>query len=322
MEIKLIDSSNKEKYSALCSAKGTVFNTLEWLNLYGEALRIYGIFNNDRKLIGAFHLYTAKMGGILTHIKNPPFTPHIGLFFDSQSGTKANALSFEKSIAAALSDFFNQLNCQIFTIALPSSFVDTQAFIWDKYKVIPNYSYVLDLTLSEEELLKNLASDKRNSINKAEKDKVSVKYCDDKKLVKQMVENTYSRKAKTLNEAIVNKILFEFATKKNSFGYTADANGKTSALSFCIHDQNTAYYLLGGYDNQNKHQGAGVLALWNCILHAKKMGLKKFDFEGSMIPQVEKYFRGFGGDLIPYYTLNKANLLLESALKFVKRESF
>lgn len=322
MEIKILESSFKEKYTSICAAQGTVFSTLKWLDIYDDALTVYGIFNNDNKLIGGFHVYKTKMAGMITHLKNPPFTPHIGLFYENQSGTKANALSFEKTISNCLAEFFNQLPYQIFTVALPSNCTDTQSFIWTKFKVVPNYSYHLDLTLSEADLLKNLASDKRNSINKAEKDKVTVSLCSDRNVVKQMVENTYSRKAKSLNENIVNKILFQFSSAENSFGYSASVNNTISALSYCIHDQHSAYYLLGGYDNQNKHQGAGVLALWNCILHAKKLGLKKFDFEGSMIPQVEKYFRGFGGDLVPYYTLNKANIVLETALKFVKRESF
>jgi Acetyltransferase (GNAT) domain len=320
--VKKLDASFHSNYSALCQSKGSIFNSLEWLSLYGEALELYGLFNKDHKLIGGFHLYKTKIGGFLTHYKNPPFTPNIGLFFENQSSNKANSLSYNKSIAAACADFFEQLNYQILTLATPNHFIDTQPFIWKNFKVIPNYTYHIDLLLSEEELLKNLSSDKRNSINKAAKDKVSVELCTDKKQVLQMVEMTYSRKAKALNDKIVKSILFDFATDKNSFAYVAYVDNKPSALSFCIHDNNSAYYLLGGYDTANKHQGAGVLALWQCMLHAKNAGLKKFDLEGSMIPQVEKYFRGFGGDLIPYFTLNKADFLIESLLKFTKRSTF
>lgn len=56
--------------------------------------------------------------------------------------------------------------------------------------------------------------------------------------------------------------------------------------------------------------------------HAKNLGLKYFDFERSMIPQIERYFRGFGGQLTPYYRINKAKLPFEILLKFFKRESF
>ena len=58
------------------------------------------------------------------------------------------------------------------------------------------------------------------------------------------------------------------------------------------------------------------------IRHAKELGLKTFDFEGSVIPAIERYFRGFGGKLTPYYRVNKAWLPLEMALKLVKRQLF
>ncbi len=41
-----------------------------------------------------------------------------------------------------------------------------------------------------------------------------------------------------------------------------------------------------------------------------------------MFESIEKYFRAFGGDLVPYYRINKAFLPLEILLKFIKRELF
>jgi endo-alpha-1,4-polygalactosaminidase (GH114 family) len=45
--------------------------------------------------------------------------------------------------------------------------------------------------------------------------------------------------------------------------------------------------------------------MWKSILKAKQMNLKIFDFEGSMLPNVERYFREFGGNLVPYYSCEK-----------------
>lgn len=84
----------------------------------------------------------------------------------------------------------------------------------------------------------------------------------------------------------------------------------------------TTYYLLGGYDPATKHGGAGILCMWQSILHAKGVGLDTFDFEGCMLPEVERFFRGFGADLVPYFTVNKAWLPLEFMLKIFKRERF
>ncbi|HOK80319.1 MAG TPA: GNAT family N-acetyltransferase, partial [bacterium] len=97
---------------------------------------------------------------------------------------------------------------------------------------------------------------------------------------------------------------------------------KAISAMLCIHNNSYAHYLLGGYDESSKHRGAGVLSMWEGIIYAKSLGLKYFDFEGSMVPEIEKYFRGFGGVLTPYFRVNKAKLPLEIFLKFYKRELF
>jgi hypothetical protein len=52
------------------------------------------------------------------------------------------------------------------------------------------------------------------------------------------------------------------------------------------------------------------------------LGLRAFDFEGSVVPAIERHFRGFGGTLTPYFRVNKAWLPIEMVLKFFKRRLF
>ena len=44
--------------------------------------------------------------------------------------------------------------------------------------------------------------------------------------------------------------------------------------------------------------------MWKAIKFSKEeLGLAEFDFEGSMVPQIEQFFRKFGGILTPYYSV-------------------
>ena len=321
MPVKRITPIHLPAYIQLANDSGTIFNSVAWLELYGEQLEHYGIFDNDHKLIAAFYLFKTKLWGF-TYYKNPPYTPHIGLCYKNKSSNKANACSAEKNLITELADFIESLKGGLYTLAFPATTIDMQAFIWKKYKTIPNYTYHLDLSLSTDELLRNMASDKRNSLKKAEKDGIQTILSNDYKEVERLVLKTFSRKQKRIDELFVKKILNNFATPQNSFAFISSLKGVPISAAFCIFDNTTCYYLLGGYDNENKHQGAGVSSIWHAISHAKMMGLDTFDFEGSMLPEVEKFFRGFGGSLIPYYTVNKAFLPVEMALKFIKRELF
>lgn len=321
MPIKRIDSTQLPVYTQLANDFGTIFNSVPWIQLYGNNLELYGIFDKDQKLIAAFYLYKTKMFG-LTYYKNPPYTPHIGWCYKNKASNKANALTFDKNLIAELADFINSLKAGLYTLAMPYTLNDAQPFVWKKFKTVPNYTYHLDLGLSTEELLQNMSADKRNSLKKAEKDGIKTTLVEDYIEVERLILKTFSRKQKSIDEAFVKKILHDFAKSENSFAFVSSLNGIPISTAFCIFDKTTCYYLLGGYDNENKHQGAGVSSIWNAIQHAKGKGLTAFDFEGSMLPEVEKFFRGFGGDLIPYYTINKAFLPVEMALKFMKRELF
>ena len=69
-----------------------------------------------------------------------------------------------------------------------------------------------------------------------------------------------------------------------------------------VWDEKRAYYLLGGYDHAAKSNNAVALAMWRAIQYtAVNLRLTEFDFEGSVIPPVERFFRKFGGTLTPSY---------------------
>lgn len=308
-------------YKNLAGEIGSVFNSQQWLRVYGGRLKTYGLYNKGGKLFGFFNLYFEKRFGF-KHIKNPPFSPNIGLAFINPSSNIAKKQSFNKSIYKAISEFIDSLSPSLTTLTLPIEHIDMQAFIWNNYKVIPNYTYHLNLSeLNKTTIQKRFSPERRNDITKALKDKVECKLSSDYSLVKTMVEHTYNRKGKTLKSELITKILEQFKNS-NSFAFVSYQRNKPIAAAFVIYDKQTAYYLLGGYDPANKHPGAGALAVYNSIQEAKKIGIPTFDFEGSMLPEVERYFRGFGGELKTLFTLNKAQLPLELFFKFIKRNQF
>jgi hypothetical protein len=315
MEIRRID------IETLSEASTSVFLSKKWLSIYDENLEPYGIFKGKSGMIGGFVLYKQKRSGI-TYYRNPMYMPTVGLFFVNTTKNKSKKLSENKKVMKAISDFLSNLSYGVLSIYLPYNHIDMQPFFWEGFKVVPNYTYHIDLTQSIESVQKAYSTERRNDIKKAVKDGVETRLTDDYTLVKKLVQNTFSRKEKQVDIDIIDKILFQFADTKNSFAFISYQNERPISAAFCIYDNEKVYYLLGGYDNEFKHQGAGALAVNAAINKSKEMGISIFDFEGSMIPEVEKYFRGFGGDLIPYYSINKASLPLEMALKIINRSQF
>ena len=83
-----------------------------------------------------------------------------------------------------------------------------------------------------------------------------------------------------------------------------DDAGRVHASLFCVWDDRRAWYLGGGGDPELRSSGAGSLLMWELIKEAAKH-VELFDFEGSMLPGVEHYFRKFGGHQETYFKVTR-----------------
>jgi len=321
MQIKQISETDGSSYDNLARDHGTVYNTLAWLKMFGDKVRLVGIYDDGGHLIGGFTIYEEKKFG-LNILCDPPFTPVIGPFLKMTAKSPTVIMENRKKVLSLMADFIEESPYSVISLSLDKNIVDTQPFIWKKFKVTPRYKYVLDLGQPVENMWNNLARNRKNEIRKAERDGLVVKQVQNLEIVKSLVLQTFSKQEMTVNEYYLNKILFEFANKNNSFAFATFQDEKPLACFFVVYDQVSTHGVASGYDHRYKHRGGGPLATWGAIQHAKDLGLQCFDFEGSMVPRFEKYLREFGGQLIPYYRVNKAKLPLEIILKFFKRDLF
>ena len=83
-----------------------------------------------------------------------------------------------------------------------------------------------------------------------------------------------------------------------------DEQGQRHAGVYIVWDEQSAYYLMGGGDPKLRTSGATSLCMWAAIQFAATK-TKSFDFEGSMIEAVERFFRAFGAIQTPYFSLSK-----------------
>ncbi len=313
---------NKEEFAAKAEAALGVFGSSSWLGVYGDALTLVGIYKDERQLIGGFYYLNTRRYGF-SFIKLPPYTPHCGLFFISESVSRASANNFSKEVMNAVCDFFTQQKSTLTILAFPWAIIDLQPFVWGKYKVVPNYTYHINLGQTTEEIKSNFDPKNRNAIAKAVKEGVTVQ---ESTLAKEQLFAFFDSTLKAANANVYEKelhhIFHHFARTSNSFSMEAYQNGNLLGVVFCVYDARSCYYLLGGVNKGSGIAGVNNLLVQHSIEKAQQLGCSIFDFEGSMLKGVEKFFRGFGPQLVPYYTVNKGNFLLELLLKFKKRELF
>lgn len=314
-------NSNAEldkKLEQFVSKHQLLFTSNAWLKNYDESkVTRCVILNNNDDVIGCFAYYTFKKSVFQLAI-TPPYSPNVGLFYINPSESVVGKNSFTKDILTLVADYFEALALPYVDINLPDSVIDTQPFIWKGYASKSRYSYLVDLSKTKEELWDNLSSEKRKSVNKAQKDNLVIEATTDNKLVHSLVIKSLERNDVAKNKNILKHILLEFANPSNSFAFVAHHNSVAIGATFCVINNSKAVYLFGGFDAENKHHGAGVSCMWQSILKAKELGLKHFDFEGSMNPKIERYFREFGGELVPYFNVQKVKPVFKTILALKK----
>ena len=101
--------------------------------------------------------------------------------------------------------------------------------------------------------------------------------------------------------------------------FAVDAQERIHSAAYLIWDQQAAYYHLSGDDPALRESGAGILLIWEAIRYASEvLGLGCFDFEGSMLPAVERIRVQFGAVQTPYFFVWKYNSRLFELLERVK----
>ncbi len=308
-------------WEQLASSYGTVFDSLRWTALFDPDIKRIGLYDPGGRLRGGFCLYTQKRLG-LRILRNPPFTPQTGPFFESRAKNPAAKTNEQRAVVEAMAEHLAKSRAAVISVSLSFQTTDSLPFYWRGFKVVPQYTYRIDLTQDVADLFAAMSMQQRHHIRKAKKDRVSSEEVLDTSDLRSLVLKTFCRQDKSFPSKNMDDILQQYHPGKNSFCFISCYQGSPAAGVFVVHDSKTAWNLMTGYDNNNTHHGAGPLAMNCAIQKAKALGLEVFDFEGSVIPPIERYFRGFGGQLTPVFGVNKAWLPIEMGLKLLKRQKF
>lgn len=252
-------------------------------------------------------------------VRMPPMTRSLGPWFRDVGGSTASRIGREKELTG-------ELLAQLPSLAqFQQNFVpgltNTLPWYWQGYRVEVRYTYVLGAGLGEAVLWDGMSHATRKVVRKArERFGLQVGPGDDFELFLSLHRQVFERQDKALpiGEDFLRRLDAAIASHGMRRLYVAtDAEGRVHAAAYVVRDTKTAYYLMSGSEQSLRHSGALGLLLWEAIRDASGDGLS-FDFEGSMIPGIEQFFRGFGAQQTPYYAVSKTSsrlLLVLDALR-------
>ena len=303
MDLKLITDSQKNQYNKLVTHILQSFEWGEFRKKLGLPLLRYGIFEND-KLTKAFQLTLHKI----------PFTK-------SYVGYLPKGPTPDEQLADALTQIAKEQNCAFIKLEPDIekdqlSTLKTQlstSFHPSPKPLFTKYNYVLDLTPSEEDLLKNMHQKTRYNIRVAQKKGVVVEErLDDKAF--EIYLDLYFQTTKRQNYFGHNKHYHQLVwktLKETNMARLLIASYNKEPLTawMLLNFKDTLYYPYGGSSTSHRDVMASNLVAWEAIKLGKKLGLKKLDLWGALGPNANpkdpwfgfhRFKQGYGAKLVEY----------------------
>ncbi|MBS0522070.1 MAG: GNAT family N-acetyltransferase [Proteobacteria bacterium] len=228
----------------------------------------------------------------LKRFSSPAFTPPIGPWIDAPYGTMRRA----RGLAALIRRLPHH---DLLFMQLPPESLDWVQASKMGMSVDARVTYRLEGPQKPAVLEANLDQNTRNALRKAGK-MVAVDRGGSIAQFLPLFEETLGRAGKWHNGFARQLERVDEALQARSLRtiyIVSDDAGRAHAGAYIVHDQPRAtdYYLFGGTSQEFRNSGAGTLALFTAISDSLGSACV-FDFEGSIIRPVEKFFRGFGGN--------------------------
>lgn len=302
--------SHKETYRKLCQSEPSIpiFARDWWLDqVAGKDAWDVLIVEDAGQVIATMPYVLRKKIG-LSLISQPPLTQTLGPWIrESESGI-TRKLNREKDLLQALvgllpeHDDFTQCWHYRYTNWLP--------FYWSGFEQTTLYTYILSDLSNVDQIWKNFQENIRRECRKAS-NRFSIQVKNDATLEDflKLQSKTFARQnlPQPYSDAFLKRLDSACDARHcRKIFMAVDQENRHHAGVYLVWDEESAYYLMGGGDPDLRNSGATSLCMWHAIQFAATVS-KRFDFEGSMIEPIERFFRAFGAQQTPYFLIKKTS---------------
>ena len=288
------------------SPQGNLFCKSWWLNAAcPESFEILVATLNGIVVAGMPLPYV--LSGRRKRVVRPQMTTTMGVLFGDR---RREGQSYERQ----LSDEMNLLNGLVATIpandgfraSFHPTFQNWLPFYWIGYQQTTSYTYILEGIDDTDAVIAGMNHSKRKNLRRA-RDLLAVEREMGAEAFYQHHKMTLGKERKTISYRLdyLKRIVEAVRENANLEILSAmDSSGRIHSAIIVIFDEVSAYYIASSIDPDFRNSGSATLLLLEAMSIASQM-TDRFDFEGSMIPGVERSFRKFGARQVPYFVIFK-----------------
>jgi len=261
--------------------------------------------------------YTIEKKYGINFISQPKLTPFLGPWIKGYYGNNIVPLGVQKRLFNAIVDQlpkfdrFSQNWHILYSNWLP--------FYWRGFNQTTKYTYIIEDLSDIESVWSAINKNIQYDIKKAKKDLKIRSDIDINEFIAMQIDFLKTNKLNTVGmEEKIRRIDVACELRRCRKIFIAEDHlGNKLASLYLVWDKNYAYYLMGNRDLSIPNSGAPSLLLWEAIKFSSTVTIK-FNFEGSMIESIEKYFRGFGAKQVPYFHISKTNSCKYILLEYIR----
>ncbi len=277
--------------------------------IYSKDFYLDAVYCNDwqvvtvernEEIVASLPFYLKKKGPF-EYIAQHFFTQTMGPYIRPDFRNQKQEIKLFKELIEALPEFDGFDQCFHYSVS------NWMPFYWEGFKQTTKYTYVIDDITDLDAVWQGFSSSYRNKVKKAEQ-------------IVELVDNIsleeFYAVAKMTFERQGEKMIydFDFLQQFDSRLYmecrskilaAKDKESRIHSVLYLTLGDETAHLHLAGENPDLRNSGAGIFLIWEAIKFAKEEGLTKFDFQGSMIPGVERVRRDCGAIQKPYFQIWK-----------------
>lgn len=289
------------------SSCNSFFETEIWLDIVakGQWKRLE-VRKNNGTLEASFPIVKTRKYGCKV-LTTPFFTQTIGIYFEDTGAKLAKRLEKEKKHIYKIIEMLPKGYSCDFYLDANNKYV--LPFKWKGFDVVPCFTYRIEELDDLDKVWKGLKENIRTDIRKADKI-VTISNCD-ADTIYDLQEKVFLRQGRHFPyKRDIIKSICEELKKYDAIDLikATDNYGNIHAAALFVYDDKRCYYLMGGADSEFRKSGATSLLVWEGIKRASERGVNIFDFEGSMIEDIERFVRAFGAEPCVYYHVMKYRL--------------
>lgn len=301
---------DKDIYKAFCEREKEIiplFHFPYWLDIVcgPDNWDVIIVKTKDGMVQGVWPYFKTFKYGI-SKITQSILTPYLGpiITYPHNIKKRERKYSYETKILTKCIEALPAAT--VIKQGLHPSLLNWTPFYWKGFRQSTRYTYVLRNIKKQKQTIEGYKSSVKNQIRSAqniysiyEEDHVENLYALNKK--------SYDRNGVTILLTKEKIDLIYNTVLENEYAHiitVKDKQDRPICSCLTVYDRLKAYNLLVGVNKDLRPKGAVQWMLAKAIEKASER-VDCFDFEGSMLPEVEPVFRVFGGERVPFSVVSR-----------------